>query len=79
LIGRRNGNRFSAGDERLLSAIASQVGAAIEAKRLMDEGMRQERMVREMELAHDLQLKLLPDPETFLPPPEIAARCMPAG
>lgn len=78
LIGRRSGSRFSTGDERLLSAIASQVGAAIEAKRLMEEGLRQERMRREMELAHDLQLKLLPVPEAFEPPPDIGARCQPA-
>lgn len=78
LIGRRSGRRFTAGDERLLSAIASQVGAAIEARHLMEEGLRQERMVREMELAHDLQLKLLPIPEAFEPPPDIAARCQPA-
>jgi sigma-B regulation protein RsbU (phosphoserine phosphatase) len=78
LIGRKSGRRFTTGDERLLSAIASQVGAAIEARRLMEEGLRQERMVREMELAHDLQIKLLPVPEAFEPPPEIAARCQPA-
>jgi len=78
LIGRRTGRRFNTGDERLLSAIASQVGAAIEARRLMDEGVHQERLVRELELAHDLQIKLLPSPLAFEPPPEIAARCEPA-
>lgn len=78
LIGRRDGVRFGTGDERLLFAIASQIGAAIEAKRLMEEGLRQERVLRELELAHDLQLKLLPDPESFTAPPGIAARCQPA-
>jgi sigma-B regulation protein RsbU (phosphoserine phosphatase) len=78
LVGRRSNVRFSAGDARLLSAIASQIGAALETQRLMRESLRQERLVRELELAHDLQLKLLPDPATFGGPGDIAARCAPA-
>jgi phosphoserine phosphatase RsbU/P len=78
LVGRRSNVRFSAGDSRLLSAIASQIGAALETQRLVQESLRQERLVREMELAHDLQLKLLPDPASFDEPPEVAARCHPA-
>jgi len=78
LVGRRSNVRFSAGDARLLAAIASQVGAALETQRLVQESLRQERLVRELELAHDLQLKLLPDPSSFHPPPEVAARCTPA-
>lgn len=78
LVGRRTNVRFSAGDARLLSAIASQIGAALETQRLVQDSLRQERIVREMELAHDLQLKLLPDPAAFDAPPEVAARCDPA-
>ncbi|HSJ26267.1 MAG TPA: SpoIIE family protein phosphatase [Longimicrobiales bacterium] len=78
LVGRRANIRFSAGDARLLSAIASQIGAALETQRLVQDSLRQERIVREMELAHDLQLKLLPDPAAFDGPPEVAARCHPA-
>jgi phosphoserine phosphatase RsbU/P len=78
LVGRRSNVRFNAGDVRLLSAIASQVGAALETQRLVQESLRQERMVRELELAHDLQLKLLPDSSSFEPPPEMAGRCVPA-
>jgi phosphoserine phosphatase RsbU/P len=78
LVGRRSNVRFSAGDARLLSAIASQIGAALETQRLVQDSLRQERIVREMELAHDLQLKLLPDPKAFEAPPEVAARCKPA-
>ncbi|NJD19070.1 MAG: GAF domain-containing protein, partial [Gemmatimonadetes bacterium] len=37
LGGRRNGERYSAPDQKLLSAIASQVGSALENKRLHDE------------------------------------------
>jgi phosphoserine phosphatase RsbU/P len=78
LIGRSANVRFSAGDARLLAAIASQVGAALETQRLVRESLRQERLMRELELAHDLQLKLLPDPAAFEAPPEVAARCLPA-
>jgi sigma-B regulation protein RsbU (phosphoserine phosphatase) len=78
LVGRRSNVRFSAGDARLLSAIASQIGAALETQRLMRESLRQERVVRELELAHDLQLKLLPDTGSFQAPPDVAARCAPA-
>jgi phosphoserine phosphatase RsbU/P len=77
LVGRRTNMRFSAGDSRLLAAIASQIGAALETQRLIKDSLKQERMMRELELAHDLQLKLLPDPKAFSNP-EVAARCMPA-
>jgi sigma-B regulation protein RsbU (phosphoserine phosphatase) len=69
---------FSAGDQKLLAAIASQIGAAVENNRLIEESLRQERIVREMELAHDLQLKLLPPLEQFAGYAQVAARCVPA-
>lgn len=78
LVGRSTGEAFSAGDLKLLSAIASQIGAAVENNRLIEESLRQERVVREMELAHDLQLKLLPPVEQFEGYAEVAARCVPA-
>lgn len=78
LVGRRTNVRFSAGDERMLSAIASQIGAALETQRLVQESLRQQRLERELELAHDLQLKLLPHPSAFDAPPELDARCLPA-
>jgi sigma-B regulation protein RsbU (phosphoserine phosphatase) len=78
LVGRRTDVRFSAGDLRLLTAIASQVGAALETQRLVRESLRRERVEREMELAHDLQMKLLPDASRFGPWTRLAARCTPA-
>lgn len=65
LFGRVGGDRFTTSDERLLSAIASQVGAALENNRLIQESLEQERMSHEMELAHNLQMKLLKSPEGF--------------
>jgi sigma-B regulation protein RsbU (phosphoserine phosphatase) len=76
LTGKAGG--FSAGDLKLLSAIASQIGSAVENNRLIEESLRQERLVREMELAHDLQLKLLPPLESFAGYAQVAARCVPA-
>ena len=78
LVGRRSDIRFSAGDLRLLTAIASQVGAALETQRLVRESLRRERVERELELAHDLQLKLLPDASKFTGTARVAARCVPA-
>ncbi|HET9982988.1 MAG TPA: GAF domain-containing SpoIIE family protein phosphatase, partial [Longimicrobiales bacterium] len=78
LVGRRSNDRFTAGDGRLLAAIASQVGSALETQRLVQESLRQERVMREMELAHDLQLKLLPDTSVFEGTADVAARCVPA-
>jgi sigma-B regulation protein RsbU (phosphoserine phosphatase) len=78
LVGRHADVRFTAGDARLLAAIASQVGSALETQRLVQESLRQERTGRELELAHDLQLKLLPDPASFEGPVTVAARCVPA-
>ena len=77
LIGRRHGGRFTASDQKLLSAIASQVGAALENNRLIQESLRQERVAQEMELAHHLQMKLLPVAEKF-DGAQAAARVEPA-
>jgi sigma-B regulation protein RsbU (phosphoserine phosphatase) len=76
LIGRLDGGRFSAANQKLLAAIASQVGAAIENNRLVRESLSKERMTREMELAHDLQMKLLPAADRF-EPARVAARVQP--
>lgn len=78
LVGRTSDEPFDSGDVNLLLAIASQVGAAVENGRLVAESLRRERLVRELELAHDLQLKLLPSAERFKDYAEIAARCLPA-
>lgn len=78
LTGRGSDEPFSAGDLKLIAAIASQIGAALENGRLVSESLRQERWDRELELAHDLQLKLLPSLEQFDDYAEVAARCVPA-
>jgi sigma-B regulation protein RsbU (phosphoserine phosphatase) len=78
LTDRVGGDRFTPGDRKLLGAIASQVGAAIENARLAARDRKQQRLHRELELAHDLQLQLLPRPAVLHGEAEVAARCEPA-
>lgn len=77
LIGRRHGGLFTAADQKLLSAVASQVGAALENNRLVRQSLQRERMAQEMDLAHNLQQKLLPPVERF-DRAHISARVEPA-
>ena len=68
----------SPGDRKLVTAVANQVGAAIENARLVVRDLQQQRLRRELELAHDLQLKLMPSPAVLGGDAEVAARCVPA-
>jgi len=65
---------FTAGDRKLVAAIANQIGAAVENARLVERDQGQQRIRREMELAHDLQLKLLPSPLVVAAKADVAAR-----
>ncbi|HMA42357.1 MAG TPA: GAF domain-containing SpoIIE family protein phosphatase [Gemmatimonadales bacterium] len=78
LTDRHGPDLFSAGDRKLVAAIANQVGAAIENARLVARDLGQQRVRRELELAHDLQLKLLPSPSVLGDKADLAARCRPA-
>ena len=72
----RNGqDAFTAGDRKLVAAIANQIGAAIENARLVAQDLGQQRVRRELELARDLQLKLLPSPLVLAARVDVAARC----
>jgi len=78
LTDRTGTDTFSAGDRKLVAAIANQVGAAIENARLVARDLGLQRVRRELELAHDLQLKLLPSPAVLGAKADLAARCRPA-
>jgi sigma-B regulation protein RsbU (phosphoserine phosphatase) len=78
LTDRIGGDRFTLSDRKLVAAVANQIGAAVENARLVERDLRQQRLRREMELAHDLQLKLLPSAGVLQGDAEVAARCYPA-
>ncbi|MDX1450592.1 MAG: GAF domain-containing protein, partial [Acidimicrobiia bacterium] len=69
---------FSGGERRLVVAIASQIGAAIENARLVERDLARQRFQQELEFAHDLQMKLLPVPGLLGPSVDAAAACRPA-
>ncbi len=69
---------FSQADANLAATVAAHLAAAIENDRLVREGLVQERMLVELELAHHLQMKLLPDLGDFVGVADVAGRCEPA-
>src|SRR5947208_3847472 len=75
LTDRMGTDAFTAGDRKLVAAIANQIGAAIENATLDAKDLSQQRVRRELELAHDLQLKLLPSPLVIAARVDVAARC----
>jgi serine phosphatase RsbU (regulator of sigma subunit) len=75
---RASGQPFTAGDQKLMTAIATQIGTAIQNARLVRDSLEQQRMAHEMQIAHDLQMKLLPRPEIVAPEADVAARVVPA-
>jgi len=78
LSDRRSGQPFTAGDQKLISAIATQIGTAIQNARLVRESLSQQRLRQEMQHAHDLQMRLLPGVESVAPNAVVAARVVPA-
>ncbi len=77
LTDRLGSDSFSAGHRKLVEAIAHQIGAAIENARLVALDRQRQRVRRELELAHDLQLRLLPSPAILGHQCDVAARCKP--
>ncbi len=71
------GDSFTPSDAKLVSAVANQIGAAIENARLVQRDLRRQRLQREFELAHDLQLRLLPAPGALQGDAQVAAICRP--
>jgi phosphoserine phosphatase RsbU/P len=78
LSGRRPGHPFTAGDQKLIAAIATHIGTAIQNARLVRASIAQQRLTHEMQMAHDLQMKLLPAGAELSPDADAAARVVPA-
>ncbi|HEV7837552.1 MAG TPA: GAF domain-containing SpoIIE family protein phosphatase, partial [Gemmatimonadaceae bacterium] len=78
LADRRSRQPFTAGDQKLVTAIATQIGTAIQNARLVSASLDRQRLLQEMRLAHDLQMKLLPSTDVVSPEAEATARVVPA-
>ena len=78
LADRRSRQPFTAGDQKLVTAIATQIGTAIQNARLVSASLDRQRLLQEMNLAHDLQMKLLPSTDGVAPEAEVTARVVPA-
>jgi len=78
LTDRLGEDAFSAGNKKLVTAIANQVGAAIENSRLAAEEKARERLTTELVAAHNLQLALLPSAPLLAGIGNVGARCQSA-
>jgi sigma-B regulation protein RsbU (phosphoserine phosphatase) len=78
LTDRLGEDAFSAGNTKLVTAIANQVGAAIENSRLAAEEKARERLSTELVAAHNLQLALLPGARLLAGIGNVGARCQSA-
>jgi phosphoserine phosphatase RsbU/P len=78
LTDRLGEDAFSAGNKKLVTAIANQVGAAIENSRLAAEEKERERMSTELAAAQNLQLALLPSAPLLAGVGNVGARCQSA-
>lgn len=78
LAGRHGGAPFTAGDRKLAVAVSTQIGTAMHNASLVRAAVERQQMVREMQLANELQLKLLPNPRVVQPEARAAARVVPA-
>ena len=78
LSDRKTRTPFSAGDQKLVTAVATQIGTAIQNARLVRDSLNQERLLHELHLAHDLQMKMLPDTSLVAPVATVGARVEPA-
>lgn len=76
LTDRIGGDRFGPTDRKLISAIASQIGAALENARLVARDREQQRLERELELAKHLQQSLLPSPAVLAGDAQVGVRCL---
>ncbi len=69
-------------DDTMATLLAGWIGAVAEGEqsreRLLARRLRRERVLAELEIARDLQLKLLPPPQDFRDLGRVAARCDPA-
>ena len=69
---------YTAGDLKLATALATQAAVSIENARLHAEELERERIVKELEIARDIQQSLLPERTPEIEGAELAAMSIPA-
>lgn len=74
LADRAGGGTFTREETKLVSAVATQIGAALENARLVIADGERRRMHHEMQVAHDLQVRLMPDPSVLRGDADVAVR-----
>jgi sigma-B regulation protein RsbU (phosphoserine phosphatase) len=70
---------FTAGNQKLVGALADEAGAIIERAHLQEQMVVQERLRGELEIAASIQMALLPTSLPHVKGLEIAAACRPAN
>ncbi len=78
LADRAGGGAFTREEIKLIAAVATQIGSALENARLAAHENERRRLQRELELAHNLQLRLLPTPAVLRGEAEVAVRSLAA-
>jgi sigma-B regulation protein RsbU (phosphoserine phosphatase) len=74
LADRAGGGAFTREEIKLITAVATQIGAALENARLVAGDRDRQRMQQEMELAHDLQVRLMPTPSVLRGDADVSVR-----
>ncbi len=74
----KGGRGFTAGDGKLLTSVAEQIAAIINNTLLHQQILAQERMQRELEIAAEIQISLLPRGLPEIPGVEFAVASLPA-
>lgn len=78
LTDRQGADSFRVGQQRLMAAVANQIGAAIQNARLVERDLARQRLNQELQLARELQNKLLPEIYLHGDGYEFAARSEPS-
>ena len=78
LADRAGGGAFTREETRLIAAVATQIGAALENARLVVADRARQRLQDEMQLAHDLQLRLMPAPAVLRGDADVGLHSAPA-
>lgn len=73
MTNKKNGEKFSNDDQRLLNIIAAQSAQLIRNSQLQIEALEKKRLEYELDLAHDIQQKLLPEQTPKIPGFDIAS------